>query len=202
MKISLSQKRIILAGFLLILGIVAVYLAYSTKTLPPFRGVLIDPPYSIGDFTLQSDQGDIHLSDFQGKVVLLYFGYTYCPDVCPATMADLSQVMEDLGKDSSKVQVIFISVDPDRDTPEELGIYARYFYPDFIGATSTADNIADVAYKFGVYYEIIPAASGENYTIDHTATVWVIDQSGGLYLEWPYGTPSSDMASDLKRLLK
>ena len=148
---------------------------------------------------LQSDQGDIHLSDFRGKIVLLYFGYTFCPDICPATLVELSQALDGLGKDASKVQVVFISVDPERDTLPILGKYARNFNS---GATSTPDNIALIANQFGVYYEKVQTDSEGGYTVDHTATVWGIDQSGGLCLEWAFGTPVADIVSDLKIMLK
>jgi protein SCO1/2 len=196
-------KRDILIGMILTLGLGVVYLVYSlTNVQPGYRGVSIDPPHPASDFTLQSDQGEVHLSDFRGKVVLLYFGYTFCPDVCPTTLAKISQALSNLGNDASKVQTVFISVDPERDTPQILGRYSRAFHPDFIGATSTSEDIAVVAKQYGIYYEKKPATSGAGYSVDHTAVVWVIDPLGNLRLEWPYGFDTPDMVSDLKALLK
>jgi protein SCO1/2 len=195
-------KQKILIGAVLVLGIGVVILIHSlTNVQPGYRGVSIDPPQPASDFTLQSDQGEIRLSDFRGKVVLLYFGYTYCPDVCPTTLAKISQALNNLGKDASKVQTVFISVDPERDTPQILGKYSRAFYPDFIGATSTPEDIAAIAKQYGIYYEKKPLASGAGYSVDHTAIVWVIDPLGNLRLEWPYGFDTSDMVSDLKALI-
>ena len=200
-----SPKFLLLAGLLTVVLLGSAVFLYATSAShasPTLHGVVIDPPYAADDFTLQSDAGDIHLSDFRGKVVLLYFGYTFCPDICPATLVQLSQALEKVGDDASKVQVVFISVDPDRDTPEILGKYARGFDPGFIGATSTPENIDAIAYQFGIYYEKVPAASGEGYTVDHTATVWVIDSSGNIRMEWAFGTPIDDIASDLKYIIK
>jgi protein SCO1/2 len=198
-----KSKTILLIALLLALGIgMAVLILSYRNAQPTFRGIVIEPPYPVGDFTVQSDQGEIHLSDFRGKVVLLYFGYLYCPDVCPTTMVKISQALDQVGNDASKVQTIFISVDPERDTPQTLGEYARAFSPEFIGATSTPENIAVIARQFGIYYEKRPAPSGTGYLIDHTAVVWILDPLGNLYLEWPFGFEVEDMAADLKAMFK
>jgi protein SCO1 len=197
------RKHAILFSGGLILGLGVIYLVYALFAAQPgYRGVLIDPPHPVADFTLQADQGEIHLADYRGKVVLLFFGYTYCPEVCPTTLADLSRAMKNLGSRASQVQTIFISVDPERDTPQRLGEYARAFSPNFIGATSTPDEIALIAKQYGIYYQKVPAKSGTGYTMDHTAVVWVIDAQGNLRLEWPYGFETANMVSDLKQLLK
>jgi len=201
-RLNLPKPRLLI-GAGLVVGIGVFFLIFSiTDVQPGYRGVLIDPPQPAEDFTLQTDQGEIHLSDYRGKVVLLYFGYTFCPDVCPTTLAKISQATKDLEKNASKVQTIFISVDPERDTLQNLGKYSRAFSPDFIGATGTPEGIAAIAKQYGIYYEKKPLASGAGYSIDHTAIVWVIDPRGNLRLEWPYGFESADMVSDLKKLFK
>ena len=200
---SLSNRKILFGlGLLLGFGLFAwIYLDW-VNAKPTYAGILIDPPYQAGDFTLQSDRGDVHLSDYRGKVVLLYFGYTFCPDVCPITLSKVSHAFQLLGKDSDKLQMIFISVDPDRDTPEKLGKYARAFNPAFIGATGSPDNIAAIAKKYGIFYQKRIVNSAAGYLVDHTAIVWVVDPNGNLRLEWPYGFESSTMVSDLRTLLR
>jgi protein SCO1 len=167
-----------------------------------FHGTRVDPPYAAGDFTLQSDQGTVNLSAYRGKVVLLYFGYTFCPDICPASLSKVARAYQLLGKDASRLQTIFISVDPERDTIEKLGPYARTFNPTFIGATGSADEIAAVAKQYGVFYQKRAVTTAAGYLVDHTAVVWVIDMEGKLHLEWPYDMTGADMAADLKLLLR
>jgi protein SCO1/2 len=197
------KKLVIIIVAVLALGVGSIYLVYTqTNQEADYHGVVIDPPSPAENFTLQTDQGEIHLSDFRGKVVLIYFGYTFCPDVCPTTLLKIKQALESLGDEASKVQTIFISVDPERDTPQILGKYSRAFSPNFIGGTSTPENIAEIAKQYGIYYEKMPAESGSGYSVDHTAVIWVIDPSGNLYLEWPYGFEISDMVSDLKKMLE
>jgi len=197
------MNRKIWWGAGIILGIGLVYLIYSwTNAKVGYHGTLIDPPSPTEDFTVQSDRGDVHLSDFRGKVVLLYFGYTFCPDACPITLSKLSQVYKNLGDDADQVQTLFISVDPERDTPQVLGTYARAFDPRFVGATSTPEAIAVIAKQFGIFYQKRPVNSAAGYLVDHTSVVWVIDQRGNLRLEWPYDFDTSFMVSDLKALLK
>ena len=197
------KKLVMITLAVLVLGAGSIYLVYTQMNKETnYHGVVIDPPSPAEDFTLQTDQGEIHLSDFRGKVVLLYFGYTFCPDVCPTTLLKIKQALESVGDKANEVQTIFISVDPERDTPQILGQYSRAFDPSFLGGTSTPEDIAAIAKEYGIYYAKQPAKSGSGYSVDHTAIVWVIDSSGNLYLEWPYGFDITDMVSDLKKLLE
>jgi protein SCO1/2 len=122
---------------------------------------------------------------YLGKIVLLYFGYTYCPDVCPLTLGKLAQTVQGLGASAQNIQVIFISVDPERDTLQKLGQYARGFDPGFIGVTGTPQAIASVAHNYGIFYQKTDIQSPTNYLITHTSVVSVIDRQGRWRLLWP-----------------
>ncbi len=168
-----------------------------------YHGTVIQSPDPASNFTLTgAGQQQVSLSDFRGEVVLIYFGYTFCPDVCPATMVELSQAMEFLGEDAKKAQVLMISVDPARDTPEKLAEYVTYFNPEFMGLTGTEDEVAAVATTYGIFYEKHPGSIESGYLIDHTASVVVIDPDGYLRLVYPFNTPAEDIAADVQQLAK
>jgi len=163
----------------------------------------VEPPAPATDFTLTDPDGKtFSLSDFRGKLVALYFGYTSCPDVCPTTMAALAQAMQELGSQADEVQVILVTVDPERDTPDRLNTYVTAFDPRFIGLTGTPDQIASAARPFGVLYKKQAGSSAPSYLVDHTATTTVIDKDGRVRLIWPYGTPPDELAADLDHLLR
>lgn len=163
-----------------------------------FHGMVIQSPQPAADFTLLSQEGQrLSLSNFRGKVVVLYFGYTYCPDVCPTTLAEVAKAMRLLGKKANQVQVIMISVDPERDTPAKLGEYVAHFDPRFLGLSGSLQEIARVATLYGIYYE-----KHEDGTVDHTATLTVVDREGAVKLIFPFGTSAEDMAADLAYLLR
>jgi protein SCO1/2 len=176
----------------------------SLFSSPDFHGTVVQSPVPVNDFTLTGSDGQqVRLHDFRDKVVLLYFGYTYCPDVCPATMAELSKAMKELSpKDREKVQVLMITVDPDRDTPEALGQYLSHFDPSFLGLTGTDEEIATAAEPFGIYYRKRDGTVETGYLVDHTATVAAVDKDGTLRLIYSFNTPGEDIAADLKRLAR
>lgn len=195
-------RLIFAAGLMLGLALV---LAWGLPHLQPYtyHGTILQTPIPAYDFELQSNQGQtIQLSDFRGQLVVLYFGYTFCPDVCPATLFELAEALEILGPDASQVQVIMVSVDPDRDTPERLAEYVRYFDPSFLGATGSPQQIQEVASQFGIFYEAHEGSAASGYLVDHTASVLVIDKNGYLNLILPFGTEAADIAEDLEQLLK
>ncbi|MCB8920781.1 MAG: SCO family protein [Ardenticatenaceae bacterium] len=169
---------------------------------PQYFGTLWPGPQQATDFTLQSVAGPVSLSDFSGKVVLLYFGYTFCPDVCPSTMTDLAQVMQELGKDADEIQVIMVTVDPERDTPLQLADYVAHFDPSFIGLSGTEEQIAAAASDYGIFYERHEGTPATGYLIDHTARVFVIDKKGEYWLSFPFGMARDEMVSDLRNVLK
>ena len=142
------------------------------------------------------------LDDFKGKVTVLFFGYTQCPDVCPTTMAELAEVKKSLGADGDKVQGVFITVDPERDTPEVLKSYVASFDPGFIALRGTPDQTAAAAKEFKVFYAKVPGKAPGSYTMDHTAASYVLDREGKLRLFVRYGSGAPALAADLKALLK
>ncbi len=141
------------------------------------------------------------LKDFKGRAVILFFGYTQCPDVCPITMSSLRELMPALGADGQRVQVLFVTVDPERDTPQLLAQYVPAFHPSFLGLYGDAAATAKVAAEFKVFYRKQPGANPVTYTVDHTAGSYVIDPSGRLRLHFRHGETQARMAQDLKRLL-
>ena len=167
-----------------------------------FHGTVMQSPGDAPGFDLMSNTGQkVSLDDFRGKLVMLYFGYTFCPDVCPATLVEIAGAMDILGEDADKVQVIMVSVDPERDTPEALGEYVAHFDPAFLGVTGTAEEIAALATLYGIFYEKHEGTAASGYLIDHTATVMVVDEDGALKLVWPFGTTAAEMAEDLEHMM-
>jgi protein SCO1/2 len=140
------------------------------------------------------------LEDFRGKAVLVFFGFTHCPDVCPTTLADISQVMKGLGPDAERVQVLFVTVDPERDTRDELGKYVGAFDPRFLGLYGDAAATQRAAREFKVYYEKRKTADG--YSVDHSGQTYVIDPQGRLRLFVRPDRLGSDLQEDLRTLLK
>ncbi len=168
-----------------------------------YHGLLTESKNPVTDFELVGPGGKpVKLSDFRGKLVVIYFGYTFCPDACPTTLAELARGMKKLGTDAEAVQVLLITVDPERDTPEVLAQYVAHFDPRFLGLGGTPEQIAAAAKPLGIYYQKQAGTVATGYGIDHTATVSVIDQRGVLRLVFPYGTPGEDIASDLTTLLR
>lgn len=141
------------------------------------------------------------LADFKGKVVVLFFGFIHCPDVCPTTLAELAQVARELGPDASKMQVLFVTVDPERDTPDVLKQYVPSFYPDFLGLYGDAAATARVAKEFKIFYQKQPQAGG-GYTMDHSAGTYVLDQQGRLRLFAQYGAGAPALLHDIRILLQ
>jgi protein SCO1/2 len=169
---------------------------------PALRGTVIEPPKPMPNFTLQSVDGPVSLSDFRGKIVVLYFGYTSCPDVCPTTLANLRRALNDLGAQADEVQVIFVAVDWQKDTPERVASYLSAFHPDFVGLSGSQEQIDAVTKNFGIFYQINPPDENGYYTVDHTATTLVLDREGGLILTWPYGLTADEFVEDLKVLVR
>lgn len=135
-----------------------------------------------GDFSLQSLQGPVSLNQFGDKLVVLYFGYTSCPDVCPTTLYALTQALEQLSpQEQQQIQAIFISVDPERDDPQKLAEYAKHFHPQMIGATATAEEIAELAKRYRVFYRKVSLPdSALGYSVDHSSVLYLVDTQGTL----------------------
>lgn len=194
-----TRAWVIVFGVLLVLGLGAC------KKMAPhiFHGTLMQSPDPVPDFTLMGHLGQpVSLSDFRGQLVVLYFGYTTCPDVCPTTLAELHKVRVAMGKNADKVQVLMITVDPERDTVELMADYVTHFDPTFIGLVGTPDEIAAIATYYGVFYEKQEEEdSALGYLVDHTATQMVINQEGHLKIVYPFGALAEDIASDLEFML-
>jgi protein SCO1/2 len=151
---------------------------------------------------LQDPEGRTRsLGDFAGKLVVVFFGYTQCPDVCPTTMAELAQVKKALGADGEKLQAVFVTVDPERDTAELLKAYMQSFDPAFVALRGTPEEIKAVAQGFKVFYQKVPGKTEGAYTVDHTAGAYVFDTQGRTRLFVRYGSPVEAWVADLKLLL-
>ena len=155
------------------------------------------------DFELVDFNGkQRHLADFRGKVVVMFFGFTHCPDVCPTTLAEFNTALKQLGDAAGKVQVLFVTVDPERDTPDVLRGYVTAFNDHFLGLTGTPAQIAKVAKEYKIVYQKVPGSSPDNYSVDHSAGTYIYDEQGRLRLFAPYGLGAEAIASDIAQLLK
>jgi protein SCO1/2 len=189
-----------LIGLTLVAGI--AFLTWSAIRPYAFHGMVLQSPMKAADFTLPGQNGQsVSLKDFRGKIVLLYFGYTTCPDVCPTTLADLHQARTALGKQADEVQVLMVTVDPERDTQQVMADYMNHFDSSFIGLIGTPEQVAEVATYYGIYYEKEEGNSALGYLMNHTATVMAIDKDGYLRLVFPFGTAAKDITADLEYLL-
>jgi protein SCO1/2 len=154
------------------------------------------------DFQLVDQNGQQRtLADFKGKVVAVFFGYTYCPDVCPTTLGEFAMVAKELGADASRVQVLFVTVDPERDTPAVLVKYVPAFNPAFLGLTGDPGTIERTAKEFKIFYQKQPLPGG-GYSVDHTAGSYIYDPAGRLRLFASYGAGAPKLAHDIRLLLK
>jgi protein SCO1/2 len=155
------------------------------------------------DFSLTDAHGHVRtMADFKGKVVMLFFGYAQCPDVCPTTMAEMIQVKQQLGSDGDKLQVLFITVDPERDTPEVMKAYTEAFDPSFIALIPTLAQLPALAKDFTVYYKKVEGQTPTSYSMEHSAASLIYDPQGRLRLYARYKTPVPAMVADIRALLK
>lgn len=181
-----------------------------TVLLVVFTGLLLWPPAKRepaatvpeNEFALQTAQGALNLAQLRGKVVILYFGYTWCPDVCPSSLALLGMALEKLEPaELEAIQPIFISVDPERDTVERLAEYTRYFHPTLLGATGTREQIYDITRRYGVVYAREQGGSLTDYTVNHSSQTYLLDRMGKLHEVLPHGTSPEKIVSAIRRLL-
>jgi protein SCO1/2 len=187
---------------LLLISVFSLLAACGEQKLPsPFKASDVSAKYSRADFHLNDAAGKpVSLSDFRGKVVVLFFGYTHCPQICPTTLADLAQVMRMLDKDADRVQVLFVTLDPERDTRELLAQYPPAFYPTFKGLSGDSMATAQAAQAFGVVYQKQPSKNG-GYDLDHSAGTYLIAPGGKSVLLAPYGQHAELLVQDIKLLL-
>ena len=177
-----------------LLGVLVAYLADPRTDEPALpRG---------GDFTLTAADGPVALERLRGRVVLLYFGYASCPDVCPTSLALTTAALKTLEpSELAQVQVLFISVDPGRDTPEKLRQYAGYFHPNIAGVTGSPEAIAAVAASYGASYRMTPVNSAAGYVVDHSSVTSVIAPDGRLVEQLPHGTTPPEIVAAIRRWL-
>ena len=169
---------------------------------PAFAAIDVTGADYAKDFSLTDHNGQARsIKDFQGKVVVMFFGYTQCPDVCPTSMAEIAEVRKQLGKDGEKVQALFVTVDPERDTPELLKQYVPAFNPKFLGLYGDAATTARTAKEFKVIYQKQPGKTDSTYTIDHSAGTYVFDKSGRVRLFLRHEAAVEDVVHDVRMLL-
>lgn len=183
-------------------GVVALS-ACTKEEAVQFKSIDLTGADYAKSFALPDQNGKIRsLKDFAGKVVVVFFGFTQCPDVCPTSMAELAQIKKSLGPDGDKLQAIFITVDPERDTPEVLKAYMENFDPSFLALRPALDKLPEVAKDFKIYYKKVDGKTPGSYSVDHSAGSYVFDPKGQIRLYSRYGTGPDGVTSDIRLLLK
>lgn len=191
-----------LANFSLLVGAIGFMSGCSDKK-PSFAAIDVTGADYARDFSLTDHNGQARtIQDFSGKVVVLFFGYTQCPDVCPTSMAELAEVKKMLGKDGDRLQGLFVTVDPQRDTPEVLKGYMTNFDPSFLALYTTPDKLAALSKDYKVYFKKVEGQTPTSYTMDHSAGSYVYDTQGKLRLYTRYGTGVAPLLADIKLLLQ
>ncbi len=185
------------------LFVTALALVACSEKKAAFNSVDITGATYAQDFSLPDVDGNPRtMKDFAGKVTVVFFGFTQCPDVCPTTMAEVSAVKKALGKDGDKLQAVFISIDPERDTAPVLKAYVANFDPSFVGLRpASAEALADAAKAFKIYYKKVDGKTAGSYTMDHTAASYVFDTKGRVRLFTRYGSGADKLTEDVKQLL-
>lgn len=199
------MNRNILITIIVLLGLIFgwVTLFWQPASDQPHSTIPLAAAPTGGDFTLQSANGPVSLHDFHGKVVLVYFGYTFCPDICPTSLAFASQALSALNHEElAHTQMLFISVDPERDTPEKLKEYGAFFHPNILGLTGTPEVIATTAKLYGASYRKQDTGSAGGYVVDHSSSTYVVDPNGKLTATLPHGTTPSDVVSAIRAAMK
>ena len=201
---SLSRRGAWQRAFSLLAAVsLAGVLAACGEQKPSFSAIDITGADYGKNFALTDHNGQVrHLSDFAGKVVVVFFGYTQCPDVCPTTLAELVEVKALLGKDGDRLQALFVTVDPERDTPELLKAYMANFDASFLALRPAPAELPAVAKDFKIYYKKVPGASASSYTMDHSAGSYVFDTQGQLRLFTRYGSGAPVLAADIALLMR
>lgn len=203
---SRSKQFSLFLGAVLVGFSITFFTMRFIQGLYTFKGTLIDPPIPAKDFSL-NDQSDhpFRLSKQRGKVVLLFFGYTHCPDLCPRTLTHFRNIADALGEKADRVAFVMITTDPERDSPEMLRGFVTSFNPKFIGLRGTKQELDRVYENYWVYVEK-EGKKGVNhdgkYLVAHTSSIFVIDQNGNLVLTFPYGMEANEMLSDIAYLVR
>jgi protein SCO1 len=195
------MKRVLPIGLILLLTVALVWLSLLWNP-EPSQTIKVKQAPKGGDFTLNSASGPVSLKAMRGKVVVLYFGYTMCPDVCPTSLSLLSTALNELSQEElGQIKALFISVDPDRDSLERLQAYATFFHPILQGVTGSNEQVAAVAEQYGSAYRKRAEDSAMGYVVDHTADLYVVDKEGKLQGSIRHGAPPSEILQVLRRTL-
>lgn len=196
-----ALRNLLLFSLTLLAGIAAAYLM-SPRNAEPEQPLLHRLGQG-GDFTLQSHDGPTSLSDFKGKVSVLYIGYTHCPDVCPTSLAVMSQALIELSPEElEQVQPLFVSVDPERDTPQRLAEYSQFFHPKIIGMTGTKTNLDTMVKRYGAFYRKVEMEdSAMGYAVDHSSRIYLINKKGQLSKTLAHVTMPDEVAAEIRNLL-
>ena len=197
---SFSRRRLVTGSFL------ALGLAGCDRLSPNQAPTFFSTDITGAEFARKLELPDIDgeprtLADWKGKVTVVFFGYTQCPDVCPTTMTELAAIRKSLGAEGDKLQSVFVTIDPERDTPEILKAYVANFGPGFTALRGTPEQTATAAKEFKVFFAKVPGRNGGNYTMDHSAASFVFDPAGRVRLYVPYGGDAKKFAADLKQLV-
>lgn len=200
MKIRFAIKSIAISAFFT--GAAALLSACSPQQASFASVDVTGAPYA-QNFELTDHNGQVrHLPDFAGKVVVMFFGYTQCPDVCPTSMSELAEVKKALGKDGDRLQGLFVTVDPQRDTPELLKAYMVNFDPSFLALYTTPEKLVELTKNYKIYYKRVEGKTPTSYTMDHSAGSYVYDTKGQLRLFTRYGMGAKSLTEDIRILLK
>lgn len=200
----MDKKLVWVGGGILKIVVLAAMLSFVFAGEPSFRGTLYAEPFPpAADFVLtKADGTSFRLSDQRGRVVLLFFGYTSCPDVCPTTLAEMKQVMDKLGDTAGDVQVVFVSVDPDRDTSEKMQTYVEHFNPLFLGLSGSMQELEPIWQDYSITREAVESDSAFGVIVNHTARVFLVDPQGNMRLTFAYQTPVDDIVHDVRLVLE
>lgn len=200
MTTSAPSRRLLLSAALA--GALTLMAGCDQASKPAFKGIDLTGAAYARELKLPDQDGrERTLGDFKGKVLVIFFGYTQCPDVCPTTLAELAQVKKALGPDGDKVQGLFVTVDPERDTPELLKAYLQSFDPSFVALRGSEEQTKAVAKEFKVFYAKVPGKTEGSYTMDHTAASFIFDTQGRVRVFSRYGSGAQALVDDIKLLL-
>lgn len=201
------NSRIVIV-LLLALLLAACQTAPTPTSAPPaylddLYGAVFDPPRPLSDFSLASTTGEpFRFSEHQGQIMLIYFGYRACPDFCPTTFSELRRVYQAVGEPSDRLKILFVTVDPERDTLENLGQYTQAFHPDFIALRDDGETLRRMMDEFGVVAEKRQVGdSALSYLVDHTASIFLVGADGRLQAQYLYGTDYRDIVHDVEQIL-
>lgn len=167
-----------------------------------YQGTALLAPHPAPDVDLESASGPLSLHDFKGSYTFIYFGYTFCPDICPLTLGTLTQVKDELGEDGDQMRVVMITVDPERDTPERLAEYMHFFDESFVGLSGELEMIEKVGEPFGLYYFHHEGTPDSGYLVDHTARLFLLDRDSNAILTYSQGTEAGVIVDDMRHLIE